>query len=53
MKDGRRRETGLREGQSRINQLNVKLAELQRTEDILKAAMDEDYQKKLLKEFGL
>ena len=47
------RETGLREGQSRINQLNVKLAELQRTEDILKAAMDEDYQKKLLKEFGL
>ena len=47
------RETGLREGQSRINQLNVKLAELQRTEDILKAATDEDYQKKLLKEFGL
>lgn len=55
------RETGLREGRAegraeernRINQLNVKLAELQRTEDILKAATDEEYQKKLLKEFGL
>ena len=51
------RETGLREGRAeernRINQLNVKLAEFHRTEDILKAATDEEYQKKLLKEFGL
>ena len=55
------REKGLQEGRAegraeernRINQLNVKLVELQRTDDILKAATDEEYQKKLLKEFGL
>lgn len=47
------RECGLREGIDRINQLNVKLSELHRTEDILKAATDKAYQKKLFEEFGL
>ena len=51
------RESGLREGREkerdRINQLNIKLSELNRTEDILKAATDKEYQKKLLEEFGL
>ena len=62
LKDGKRkyerglregRECGLREGIDRINQLNVKLSELHRTEDILKAATDKEYQKKLFEEFGL
>ena len=48
---------GIREGESlgvnRINQLILKLSELNRTDDILKAAADREYQKKLLKEFGL
>lgn len=43
----------LYEGMDRIYQLNIKLSELHRTEDILKAATDKEYQKKLLKEFGL
>lgn len=47
------RECGLREGIDRINQLNVKLSELHRTEDILKATTDKEYQKKLFEEFGL
>ena len=54
LKDGKRKyERGLREGIDRINQLNVKLSELHRTEDILKAATDQEYQKKLFEEFGL
>ena len=54
LKDGKRKyERGLREGIDRINQLNVKLSELHRTEDILKAATDKEYQKKLFEEFGL
>lgn len=40
-------------GESRINQLNLKLSELSRSDEILKAAVDREYQKKLLKEFGL
>ena len=52
-----KREEGIREGESlgvnRINQLILKLSELNRTDDILKAAADREYQKKLLKEFGL
>ena len=54
LKDGKcKYERGLREGIDRINQLNVKLSELHRTEDILKAATDKAYQKKLFEEFGL
>ena len=41
------------EGESRINQLNIELSKLGRTEDILKAAVDKEYQRKLLEEFGL
>ena len=38
---------------SRINQLILELSKLGRTDDIVKAAADEEYQKKLLKEFDL
>ena len=56
-----KREEGIREGiregeslgENRINQLILKLSELNRTDEILKAAADREYQKKLLKEFGL
>ena len=52
-----KREEGIKEGESlgvnRINQLILKLSELNRTDEILKAAADREYQKKLLKEFGL
>ena len=40
-------------GENRINQLNIELSKRGRTEDILKAAVDNEYQKKLLKEFEL
>ena len=32
---------------------DLKLSELNRSDEILKAAVDREYQKKLLKEFGL
>ena len=44
---------GRTEGENRINQLNIELSKLGRTEDILKAAVDKEYQEKLLKEFEL
>ena len=47
------REEGRAEGENRINQLNIELSKLGRTEDILKAAVDKEYQRKLLEEFGL
>ena len=40
-------------GVSRINQLILELSKHGRTEDIVKAAADEEYQKKLLEEFDL
>ena len=46
-------EEGRAEGESRINQLNIELSKIGRTEDILKAAVDKEYQRKLLEEFGL
>ena len=46
-------EEGRAEGENRINQLNIELSKLGRTEDILKAAVDKEYQEKLLKEFEL
>lgn len=46
-------EKGEKKGENRINQLNLKLSELNRMDDILKATMDREYQEKLLKEFGL
>ena len=47
------RAEGRAEGENRINQLNIELSKLGRTEDILKAAVDKEYQRKLLEEFGL
>lgn len=38
---------------SRINQLIFELSKLGRTDDIVKAAADKEYQKKLLREFDL
>ena len=40
-------------GMDRINQLTIILAKNNRTEDIIKAANDSEYQKKLLEEFSL
>ena len=40
-------------GMDRINQLTIILAKNNRTEDIIKAANDPEYQKKLLEEFSL
>lgn len=44
---------GLREGEKRVNALTLRLYELGRTDDIIKAALDKEYQKKLFEEFGL
>ena len=40
-------------GVSRINQLILELSKHGRTDDIVKAAADREYQKKLLEEFDL
>ena len=40
-------------GRQQINQLNILLEEQNRTVDIIKAANDPEYQKKLLEEFSL
>ena len=48
-KDARR----LQKGRSEINRLILKLSELGRTDDILKAAQDPAYQEQLLKELHL
>ena len=47
------RTEGRTEGENRINQLNIELSKRERTDDIVKAAADKKYQKKLLEEFGL
>ena len=51
------RQEGRKEGEtlgvSRINQLILELSKRGRTDDIVKAAADEEYQKKLLEEFDL
>lgn len=51
------REVGLKEGREegrgKINQLNLKLIETSRTEDLIRAARDSEFQKKLLEEFGI
>ena len=44
---------GREEGQERINQLIIQLSKHNRTDDILKAATNREYQKQLLKEFNL
>lgn len=44
---------GKAEGIDRVNHLIRLLAERNRTEDIIKAAGDKEYQKKLFEEFGI
>lgn len=46
-------EDGRTEGQERVNRLNLCLAQMGRTEDIVKAAQDSEYQKQLFAEFNL
>lgn len=46
-------EDGRKEERHRINQLNILLSEKNRTEDIVKAALDKEYQEQLLKEFDI
>lgn len=48
-----KREEGKEIGKSSVNELNRQLAKAGRIEDIVKAAEDEEYQDKLLEEFGL
>lgn len=44
---------GFNDGAEKINQLNIRLSEAGRTEDIMKCARDKEYREKLLKELGL
>ena len=44
---------GRKLGENLINELNQKLAQVGRMDDILKAAGDKEYQDSLIKEFGL
>lgn len=46
-------EEGLKEGLERVNQLNLKLIEASRTEDMIRAARNREFQEKLFEEFGL
>ncbi len=41
------------EGETKVNSLIVKLSEAGRMEDIVRAAKDREYQKKLFAEFGI
>ena len=45
--------SGLQEGTQRMNSLTVLLLERNRTEDLLRAAKDKEYQKQLLEEYNL
>ncbi|MBQ8879202.1 MAG: hypothetical protein IJ029_10790, partial [Lachnospiraceae bacterium] len=47
------REEGREEGEARVNRLIQLLAEKGRTDDIIKAASNSKYQKKLFKEFDI
>ncbi|MGN0710477.1 MAG: hypothetical protein ACI4LO_01860 [Anaerovoracaceae bacterium] len=46
-------EQGREKGKNLINKLNEILAKNNRVEDIIKAATDEEYQRKLMEEFHL
>ena len=52
MKEEGRRE-GKQEGKQEVNRLNQLLAEQNRTEDIIRAAQDTEYQRKLFEEFQI
>ena len=47
------RQEGIRIGEERLNRLNRLLAEQGRVDDIIKAADDEEYRKKLYEEFKM
>ena len=47
------KEEGRREGKQEVNRLNQLLAEQNRTDDIIRSAQDEEYQKKLFAEFQI
>lgn len=47
------REYSREKGREDVNKLIIKLSELGRTDDIIKAASDSEYQKKLFEEFDL
>lgn len=47
------KEIGKQQALNRVNMLNLKLAELNRLEDIVKAASDQAYQEQLFQEFDL
>ena len=53
--EGRRegREEGKQAGKQEVNRLNQLLAERNRTDDIIRSAQDEEYQKKLFAEFQI
>lgn len=44
---------GIKQGEQRMNRLIVLLTEQNRTEDLVKAAKNEAYQKQLFEEFGI
>lgn len=46
-------EKGVEQGQDRVNALNAKLAEAGRTEDIIRASIDKQYQQTLFEELGI
>ena len=46
-------ERGVEQGLDRVNTLNAKLAEAGRTEDIIRASKDKQYQQLLFEEFGI
>ena len=46
-------EAGRKAGLERVNHLNRLLAEQSRTDDIVRAAIDETYQQKLFEEYGI
>lgn len=47
------RQEGLQNGKERVNHLIIKLTELNRTSDLVRAASDENYQDRLFKELGI
>lgn len=47
------REEGQKIGKNKINELNRKLTQENRLDDLKRAANDETYQNELLKEYGL
>lgn len=47
------KQIAMEEGEKRVNQLIILLTEQGRNDDIIKAAQDKEYQKKLFEEFNL